>query len=142
MNRISENKRSMNRSVNDNVLIKNVKSLKKGKIIDLLMHNQLQFSQDHIFNGLVKSAPMAYPYEPDSNFYHFGDDECLEAHEASNSENYLMLGNPSYDDPVQKRNSIIIKVIDSLKDDGMSNAHLPIKVFSEILPLDEVYFHT
>jgi hypothetical protein len=142
MNRISENKRSMNRSVNDNVLIKDVKSLKKGKIIDLLMHNQLQFSIDHRFNGLVKSAPLAYPYEPDSNFYHFGDDECLEAHKASSTENHLKLGNPSYADPAQQRNSIIRKVIDSLKDNGMSNAYLPIKVFSEILPLDEVYFHT
>jgi hypothetical protein len=43
MNRISGNKRSVNRSVNDNVRIGNVKSLKKGKIIDMLMHNQIQF---------------------------------------------------------------------------------------------------
>ena len=142
MNRIAENKTSMNRSVNDNVLIYGVKSFKKGKIIDMLMHNQIQFSQDHNFNGLIKSAPLSYPYEPDSIFYHFGDDECLEARDASNSQNYLKLGNISYSDTVKKRDSIIKKVIEGLKDDGSTNAYLPIKVFPEILPLDSVYFHT
>mgnify|MGYP003349506167 CR=1 FL=1 len=38
MRRVSENKSSMNRSVNDNVNIEEIKSFKKGKLIDLLMH--------------------------------------------------------------------------------------------------------
>lgn len=141
MNRISGNKRSVNRSVNDNVLIYNVKSFKKGKIIDMLMHNQIQFSRDHRFNGLIKSAPLSYPLKPDSSFYHFGDDECLEAHKASNSENYLKLSNLYYSDPTEESNSKIKKVIDSLKVDDSEFAYLPIKVFSDILPLDSVYFN-
>ena len=141
MNRISGNKRSVNRSVNDNVRINNVKSFKKGKIIDMLMHNQMQFSRDHRFNGFIKSSPLSYPFNPDSSFYHFGDDECLEAHEASNSENYLKLGNPYFYDLNKERNSKIKKVIDSLKVVDSPFAYLPIKVFSEILPLESVYFH-
>ena len=141
MKRLSENKPSINRSVNDNVLIDEIKSFKKGKIIDILMHNQMQFSQDHRFNGIVKSSPLAYPYEPDSAFYHLGDDECLVAHKPSNSGNFLQLSNPEFNEPTERFNSRIIKAIDSLKEDNSNNAFLPIKVFSELLPLDPVYFH-
>jgi hypothetical protein len=141
MQRISLKKRSVNRSVNDNVLINKIKSFKKGKFIDLLMHNQMQFSLNHKFNGVIESASSSYTSMPDSSFYHFGDDECLEAHEASSSENYLKLNNPYFDDPNQGRNSRIKKVIDGLKDEGAVFAYLPIKVFADILPLDGVYFH-
>ena len=141
MKRLSENKPSINRSVNDNVLIDEIKSFKKGKIIDVLMHNQMQFSQDHKFNGIVKSSPLTYPYEPDSAFYHLGDDECLVAHKPSNSENFLQLGYPEFSDPNERNNSKVIKAIESLKETHSINAFLPIKVFSDLLPLDPVYFH-
>lgn len=141
MRRLSENKSSVNRSVNDNVLIEGVKSFKKGKIIDLLIHNQMQFSQDHLFNGIVQSAPRAYPYKPDSAFYHFGDDECLLAQKPSITENYLQLGNPDFTDPTERAASKILKAIKTLKDDNSINAYLPIKVFTDLLPLDPVYFH-
>lgn len=141
MKRLSENKSSINRSVNDNVKIDKIKSFKKGKMIDLLMHNQMQFSHDHQFNGLVKSAPAFYPFEPDSLFYHIGDDECLEAHKPSTSRNFLQLGDAKFDDYALQINSRIKKVIDSLKEKKSGKAVLPIKVFSEILPLDPVYFH-
>ena len=141
MKRISENKSSVNRSVNDNVLIDKIKSLKKGKIIDLLMHNQMQFSKNHRFNGIIESSRLSYPYEPDSLFYHFGDDECLFAHKSTNSNNSLQLNNPKFSNPSERMNSRVMKVINSLKIDNSRNAFLPIKVFSEILPLDPVYFH-
>jgi len=141
MKRLSENKPSINRSVNDNVLIDEIKSFKKGKIIDILMHNQMQFSEDHKFNGIVKSSPLAYPYEPDSAFYHLGDDECLVAHKPSNSGNFLQLGYPDFSDPTERYNSRVIKAIDSLKETNSIHAFLPIKVFSDLLPLDPVYFH-
>ena len=57
MKRILENKSSINRSINDNVKIDNIKSFKKGKMIDLLMHNQMQFSRSHLFNRIIKNAP-------------------------------------------------------------------------------------
>jgi hypothetical protein len=142
MKRVSENKPSINRSVNDNVLIDGIKSLKNGKIIDLLMHNQIQFSNDHNFNGIIKSAPRAYPMEPDSSFYHFGNDECFSAKNPSSSENFLQLGKPEYSDPIEQINSRIIKAVDIFKDDKTEETILPIKVFSELLPLDPVYFHT
>lgn len=141
MKRLSENKSSINRSVNDNVKIEKIKSFKKGKMIDLLMHNQMQFSHEHQFNGLVKSAPLSYPFEPDSSFYHLGDDECLEANKPSNSGNFLQLEDAKFDDLDLQNNSKIKKVLDSLKDNKSGKAVLPIKVFSEILPLNPVYFH-
>jgi hypothetical protein len=142
MNRLSENKPSLNRSVNDNVVIDNIKSFKKGKIIDLLMHNQLQFSCQHQFNGIVMSAPLAYPYEPDSLFYHFGDDECIEAHKASDSDNFLKLSTLNFPNPNQSSYTRIKNVVDGLKVQDFRYSTLPIKVFSNILPLDPVYFHT
>jgi len=142
MKRLSENKSSINRSVNDNVLIDEIKSFKKGKIIDLLMHNQMQFSNEHFFNGIVKSSRLSYPFQPDSSFYHFGDDECLIAHKSSNSENFLKLGEVRFSDPSESYNSRITKVIDGFKEDGFNYASLPIRVFPDLLPIDPVYFHT
>ena len=163
MERLSSNSSSLNRSVNDNLHIKGVKSFKKGKIIDLLMHNQMQFSEEHIFNGLIKSAPKEYPLSPDSLFYHFGDDEGLLTNKTNgNSDKQLKLGNLDDSDPFSKKYPIIKKVIDGLKEEDNSDeiltpkrftsiysshkeksdvAVLPIKVFDEILPLDPVYFH-
>jgi hypothetical protein len=141
MKRLSENKSSINRSVNDNVLIDKIRSFKNGKIIDLLMHNQIQFSAAHQFNGIVKSAPLTYPYEPDSSFYHFGDDECIGAQKPSHSDSFLQLGNPEYSNPQERFNSRIIKAIESLKEGNANKVVLPIKVFTELLPLDPVYFH-
>ena len=143
MTRLSENSPSINRSVNDNVLVDEIKSFKKGKMIDLLMHNQMQFSKHHRFNGLVKSSKLAYPYEPDSSFYHFGDDECLTTNKASgNSENFLRLSNPKFSNTSEMINSKVKKVIDSLKEGNNEFSSLPIKVFNEILPLDPIYFHS
>ena len=143
MTRLSENSPSINRSVNDNVLVNKIRSFKKGKMIDLLMHNQMQFSNDHRFNGLIKSSKLTYPIEPDSSFYHFGDDECLTTNKASgNSKNFLRLSNLKFSDPSEMYNSNVKKVIDSLKEDNNEFVSLPIKVFNEILPLDPIYFHT
>ena len=141
MQRLSENKTSLNRSVNDNVNIKDIKSLKNGRMIDLLMHNQLQFSYEHLFNGFVRSAPLNYPKHPDSLFYHFADDECLLAKEGNATENFLRLSTPVYQDPKEEKESKILKVIKWLKEDNQNLAALPIKVFPEILPLNPVYFH-
>jgi hypothetical protein len=142
INRIIENKTSTNRSVNDNVRIDNIKSLKTGKIIDLLMHNQMQFSRGHFFNGLVRSAPLSYPIRPDSSFYHFGDDDCLEGKDPSCTDNFVNLSYPSYSDPVKRKNSRILNALDVLKEKDDPCLCLPMKVFPEILPLDPVYFHT
>ena len=139
--RVSENKRSTNRSVNDNVLINNVKSLKKGKMIDLLMHNQMQFARDHRFNGIVRSAPLSYPYMPDSSFFHFADDECMDADKAACTDNFLKLSYPIFSAPAQMANSRILKVLNGIKDNDDPCLCLPIKVFPEILPLEPVYFH-
>ena len=141
MNRISQKQTSINRSVNDNVRISGIKSLKKGKMIDFLMHNQMQFSLNHQFNGIIKSAPRNYPFDPDSLFYHFGEDECMIANDPSDSNKFLKLNDPQYSNKTDRDNSRISKVIDSLKEPDASNALLPIKLFPEILPLDPVYFH-
>ena len=142
LKRISQNHKSVNRSVNDNVKIVNVKSYKRGRIIDMLMHNQIQFSANRQFNGLIKSAPLSFPLEPDSYFYHFGEDECQKMDQPGNSTNkFLHLSRPNYSNSFKSNNSRISKIIKQLK--GRStNAILPIPIFDEILPLDPVYFHT
>ncbi len=139
MDRLSQNSRSLNRAVNDNTKLDLIKSFKNGKIVDLLMHNQMQFSAAHNFNGIVESAPLAFSYNPDSNFYYFGDDECTETHKyAKNSIKYLRIENQRFS-PSSSPN--VYKVIQGLKEPGKLDAVLPIKVFSQILPLDPIYFH-
>ncbi len=44
-------------------------------------------------------------------------------------------------DPTERHSSRVVKVIESLKEVNLRNTVLPIRVFSEILPLDSVYFH-
>lgn len=110
-------------------------------MIDLLMHNQMQFAEGRSFNGLITSAPLAYPLQPDSLFYHFGDDECLSSDAATYSDRFLRLNNVEYSNPSKRESSLIRKVIDGFKENGNQNASLPIKVFTDILPLDPVYFH-
>lgn len=141
LKRFSENSRSINRAVNDNVLLENIRSFKNGKMIDLLMHNQMQFAESRCFNGLITSAPLAYPLEPDSLFYHFGDDECLTTDKATYSDRYLRLSNIDYSNPSKQKSSLIRKAIDVLKENEDDIAFMPIKVFTDILPLDPVYFH-
>ena len=139
MDRLSQNSRSLNRAVNDNTKLDLIKSFKNGKIVDLLMHNQIQFSAAHDFNGIVESAPLAFPYNPDSIFYDFGDDECTETHKyAKNSKMYLRIENQRFT-PSSSPN--VYKVIQGLKEPGKLDAVLPIKVFPQILPLDPIYFH-
>jgi hypothetical protein len=142
MSRLSNNKKSVNRSVNENVLIQDVKSLKTGNIIDLLMHNQMQFAEARVYNGVVQSSPLAYPYKPDSFFYHFGHDECLITNKSSNvSEKYLRLKDPQFNTIKERQESVINKIIQEFKVGRNSVANLPIKVFPELLPLDPVCFH-
>ncbi len=139
MDRLSQNSRSLNRAVNDNTKLDLIKSFKNGKIVDLLMHNQMQFSAAHNFNGIVESAPLAFPFNPDSIFYDFGDDECTETHKyAKNSIKYLRIENQRFS-PSSSPN--VYKVIQGLKEPGKLDAVLPIKVFSQILPFDPIYFH-
>lgn len=139
MSRLSQNSTSLNRSVNDNTNLDRIKSFKRGKIVDLLMHNQMQFSAGHSFNGIVESAPLAFPYNPDSIFYNFGDDECMDSHKpALNSDKYLRIENQRF---TAADSPNIYKVIQGLKVTGEIDAVLPIKVFSQILPLDPIYFH-
>ena len=141
--RLSANNRSLNRSVNDNVNIEQIKFLKNGRMSDLLMHNQMQFSKKHVYNGTIVSAPLNYPYEPDSAFYLLGDDECLSTKaETTNPNKYITLGNPIFKTEQEKKLSKINKVIDGLKNNAYSTLILPIRVFPDLLPLDSVYFHT
>jgi hypothetical protein len=137
LKRYSENKSSINRAVNDNVKIDGIRSLFNGKIIDLLVHNQMQFSQNHRFNGVVRSSPNIYPKKPDSVYYNFGYDGCEDGHKVAKSENFLRLNLPN-----QTNNySFVYQVVSDLQDHKKGLVFLPIKVFPSVLPLDPVYFH-
>jgi hypothetical protein len=137
LRKFSQNKSSVNRSVNDNVQIEGVRSLLKGKIIDLLVHNQMQFSTNHHFNGIVESTRNSYPINPDSIFYHFGYDDSLDGQKASKTDNFLSLNLP----PQTINFCFVHKVLEGLKVRNDNLVYFPIRVFPEILPLDSVYFH-
>ena len=57
---------------------------------------------------------------------------------ALNSDKYLRIENQRFA-AIDAPN--VYKVIESLKEPGELDAVLPIKVFSQILPLDPIYFH-
>jgi hypothetical protein len=141
LSRVSSNKPSLNRSVNDNVLFKRLKSLKKVKMIDFLMHNQMQFSNARNSFEIIRSSSIVDDLEPDSLFYHFGDDECCSTTKQSSTNGFLKLANPIFSNSSQRDQSRVLRVIESLKSGSQEFAVLPIKVFNEFLPLDEVYFH-
>lgn len=137
LQKLSQNKSSVNRSVNDNVQIEGVRSLLKGKMIDLLVHNQMQFSSNHYFNGIVESTQNFYPINPDSIYYHLGYDDSFDSQRVSKTDNFLSLKIPSQ----SIKSCFVSKVLNDLKKKNNTTIHLPIKVFPEILPLDSVYFH-
>jgi len=138
LQRITQKKKSANRSVNDNVLIdKNrVKSLIKGTMTDMLAHNQMQFS-GAVPNGIIRSTSLTYPTNPCSPFYHLGYDENPTAPAKANSKNFIRLSDPLSN----QQNKYIKKYVDNFKGKSKGIPNLPIRVFPEILPLDPVYFH-
>ena len=137
LKKLSQKKSSVNRSVNDNVQIEGVRSLLKGKMVDLLVHNQMQFSSDHYFNGIVRSTQNFYPINPDSVYYHLGSDDSFDGHTASKTDNFLSLKLP----PQSINFCFVSEVLNDLMGKNDSTIYLPIKVYPEILPLDSVYFH-
>jgi hypothetical protein len=55
-----------------------------------------------------------------------------------NSDKYLRIKNQRFAATAAPN---VFKVIEGLKEPGELDAVLPIKVFSQILPLDPIYFH-
>ncbi len=142
LSRISTGRKSLNQSVDSASKIKDVKSFKKGKMIDLLMHNQLQFNTRRSYNGVVKSAPGRYPIEPDSVFYHIGYDECSATPPITEGSKYqVRIGEPVFNSIYQQNASRILKVLSDLRVSNRKPVTLPMSVMHYILPLDPVYMH-
>ncbi len=142
LRRISAGSKGLNQSVDNASKIKGIKSLKKGKMIDLLMHNQLQFNPIRKYNGVVKSAPARYPKNPDSVFYHIGYDECSATPPISEGSKFqVRLGEPVFYTTAERNASRIMKVLNDLRVSNRKTVTLPISVMHDILPLDPVYFH-
>jgi len=141
--RLKTNNKSKNRSVNDNQIFK-FKSLIEGRMIDFLVHNQMQFSASRPNRLPIKSNSRRYPNNPDSIFYHIGNDPCTtkwgKAHQ--NSDNYIKLERikgPSTD-AERFYNELIDDLLGS-RYAGYDYINLPIPIFAEILPLQNVYIH-
>ena len=142
LSRISAGRKSLNQSVDSASKIRDVKSFKKGKMIDLLMHNQLQFNPRRSYNRVIKSAPSRYPIKPDSVFYHIGYDECSATPPITEGSKFqVRIGEPEFNSIHQQNASRILKVLNDLRVSGRKPVTLPISVMHDILPLDPVYMH-
>jgi hypothetical protein len=141
LKRVVQKKKTQNRSVNDSLIELGIQSLKKGKLIDLLMHNLVQFTPSRSFHGIVRSFRQRHTTTPDSIFYHMGDDDCLLLRDVSeNSRRFLELnyGFMNWKRPSGKE--YLDRVIHTLQS-NRGRCILPLRTFPEILPLDPVYFH-
>lgn len=141
LQRIVDKSKATNRSVNDCTEILSDPSFKRVRMIDLLLHNQMQFTNSRSSFRLVISNVNLYPREPKSLYYHIGDDECEEMRKApSYSERYLRIHSDNFLVKPMK-NSLCINGIRAHLVYNQSNCNLPIPVFPEYLPLDPIYFH-
>ncbi|MFN5323436.1 MAG: hypothetical protein ACK5C5_00805 [Bacteroidota bacterium] len=142
LNRISQNSKSQNRSVNDNLKLDYIKSFKNGKMTDLLKHNQIQVNPNRQYNGMIMSYPNCYPLSPDSLFYNFGEDECVKPFKAPlSTDKFLELSAPIFKEPKQAKVSRIKKAVQYIGGRGKTLNALPIRLFIELLPMDPVYVH-
>ncbi len=140
--RASGTMKPINRNVDSFLMMEHIHSLNRGHLIDLLVHNQMQFAPGHQFNGLIKSSPNRYPLEPDSLFYHLGKDKCLDpTSNSSRSNKFLQIENKASALHSASQTGRLYQVLASLQRD-QPNITLPIPVFNQILPLDPVYIHS
>jgi hypothetical protein len=141
LQRIVDKSKATNRTVNDCTLINSNSSFKRVRIIDLLLHNQMQFTNSTSSFRLVISGINRYPLKPKSLYYHIGDDECEEMREAPGySQRFLRIHSDNFSINSMK-NSLCINGIKPFLADNQNKCNLPIPVFPEYLPLDPIYFH-
>lgn len=141
LQRIVDKSKATNRSVNDCTLINSDPSFKRVRMIDLLLHNQMQFTNSNTSFGLVASGDNLYPANPKSLYYHIGDDECEEMREAPGySQRYLRIHSDNFSISEMK-NSLCINGLKPFLEANQNKCNLPIPVFPDYLPLDPIYFH-
>lgn len=145
LSRLSSNVRSMNRSISECLLLDGIHSLRDGKMVDLLMHNLMQFTPDRTSNGVIRSAPKRYPSHPDSAFYHIGEDDCLQMSD-KRQDQMLRLNTNSWLDSRPSGEGMVGRVLDNWSEPNLFSRFgkeiiLPIPICPEFLPLDAVCFH-
>jgi hypothetical protein len=137
LSRVVTKSKSMNRSVNDNTRILDDSAFKNVRMIDLLMHNQIQFSSGIPSFEIIRSQDSRIARRRLAGIYrHIGDDECLVSKGVSSiSKNFLGI------DLSQSTGGRCCA--DALKPfliDG-DRGNFPIPIFPDILDIDPVYFH-
>lgn len=141
LQRLVDKSKATNRTVNDCTNIYAVSSFKRVRMIDLLLHNQMQFTNSGLGFRIINSGICSYPEEPKSLYYHIGDDECEEMRSAQGySEKYLRVHSENFSKRDIK-NSLCINGIKPFLQANQNKCNLPIPVFPEYLPLDPIYFH-
>jgi hypothetical protein len=149
LQRVVQKKKTQNRSVNDSLNVLGIESLRKGKLIDLLMHNLVQFTPNRTFHNLVRSYKENHTKTPDSIFYHLADDDCLLLSDVSErSCRFMEINYEVTNWKHTKDKEMMDRVIETFMSKrgqmsifGFSRCKIPIRTFPEILPLDPVYFH-
>ena len=143
LTKVIEKNKSQNRSVYYSSFIRDIASLKPGKMIDMLMHNLMQFAPGRQSSRIIRSAPFDPPQFPDSAFYHLGDDDCqIMTDPGMNSSVHLLLGERRASSTNGSQGSgLLNRVLNELRKEDFPATILPIPIFPQILPLDPVYFH-
>ena len=118
-----------------------MESLQNGSMIDLLVHNMMQFTPGRPARKIVSSHPIAYPSAPDSVFHLLGEDYCMDfKQEPTERTPFMKLNYPgdmSADNPIKEFYDAVVYSSPTM--DG--KAAFPLKTFPTFLPLDPVYFH-
>jgi len=137
LSRVVNKDKSMNRAVNDNTCILDDRAFRKVRMIDLLMHNQLQFSAGMPYLEIIRSQDSRFTRRRLAGIYrHIGDDECFSMKKVNGySENFLSIN--------LLKSSGGSCCVDTLTPFLFSGTHgnFPIPIFPEILDIDPLYFH-
>jgi hypothetical protein len=137
LSRVVTKSKSMNRSVNDTTRINDVPAFKNVRMIDLLTHNQIQFSAGIPTLEIIRSQDSRLTRRRLAGLYrHIGEDECMFSKGVkSPSEKFLKIDLTKNIKGLCCRDSLAPFLLDG------QQGNFPIPVFPEILEIDPVYFH-
>jgi hypothetical protein len=137
LSRVVTKAKSMNRSVNDNTRINDLPAFKNVRMVDLLMHNQIQFSAGIPSFEIIRSQDSRLTRQRLAGFYrHIGDDECMFSKGVNSlSKNFLEINLSNNSNGFCCQDSLEPFLIDA------ERGNFPIPTFPDILEIDPVYFH-
>jgi hypothetical protein len=136
LSKVVDRSTSPNRSVNDHTRIAYRGSLKKIRMIDLITHNQLQFSVGMPVYDIIQSDDVYYMPQNFSGIHqHIGDDECLISKKVNSPSNYFLQFNIDTSKGCCCQRTLEPFLLTE------NQGNFPIPTFPKILHIDPIYFH-